>query len=77
MEENPIKDNRIVSDKTFAIRLRSFIRRTEVNDLMSEEEKFYLLKVAEDLIKYQILTATNEEEIKYLKYVKADKLINN
>ena len=65
--KNPIKDNRIVSSKTFAIILKDFINNVKVNDPCSEEEKEYLLHVAEDLLKYQIQTATDEEEINYLK----------
>ena len=67
MIENPIKDNRIVSSKTFAIRFKSFIEDVKVNDLASEEEKEYLLNVSNQLLKYQIQTATEEEEINYLK----------
>lgn len=67
MIENPIKNGRIVSSKTFAIRLKNFISDVEVNDPCSEEEKDYLLRVAEDLLHYQIKTATDEEEINYLK----------
>ena len=65
--KNPIKDNRIVSSKTFAIRLRNFISNVKVNDPCSEEEKEYLLRVAENLLYYQIQTVTDEEEINYLK----------
>lgn len=64
---NPIKDNRIVSSITFAIRFKDFIENTNVNDAMSEEEKEYLIRVADNLINYQIQTATNKEEIDYLK----------
>ena len=67
MIENPIKDNRIVSSKTFAIRFKSFIEDVRVNDPCSEEEKEYLLNVSNQLLKYQIQTATEEEEINYLK----------
>ena len=42
--KNPIKDNRIVNSKTFAIRLRDFISNVKVNDPCSEEEKEYLDK---------------------------------
>jgi hypothetical protein len=63
---NPIKDNRIVSSKTFAIRFRDFIKDVQVNDPASDEEKEYLLNVANQLLKYQIQTVTDEEEIKYL-----------
>ena len=65
--DNPIKDNRIVSDETFAIRFRNFIKETEVSDPCSDDEKDYLLNVANRLLNYQIDTATDEEEIKYLK----------
>ena len=65
--ENPIKDNRIVNDTTFAIRLKSFIDKVDVCDCASEEEKEYLQRVASKLIKYQVETATDEEEVNYLK----------
>ena len=64
---NPIKNNRIVSSKTFAIRLKDFIENTKVNDPCSEEEKEYLLNVSNQLLEYQIQTVTDEEEINYLK----------
>ena len=64
---SPIKDNRIVSNETFAVRFRNFIKDTQVNDACSEEEKEYLLDVANQLLKYQIQTATDESEINYLK----------
>ena len=64
---NPIKDNRIVSDKTFAIRFKNFIKDVHVNDPASDEEKEYLLSVANQLLKYQIQTVTKDSEINYLK----------
>ena len=68
---NPIKDNRLVSDKTFAIRFRNFIKDIQVCDPASDEEKEYLLNVANQLLKYQIQTAIqtaiDESEINYLK----------
>lgn len=64
---NPIKDNRIVDSKTFAIRFRNFIKDVHVNDACSEEEKEYLLEIANQLLEYQIKTATDESEINYLK----------
>ena len=67
---NPIKDNRIINDITFAIRFRDFIRNTNVSDAISEEEKEYLLMVAENLLHYQIETAVDESELKYLKNIK-------
>lgn len=68
--ENPIKNNRIVCDRTFAIRFKNFIERVTVCDQPSEEEQEYLLRVAKMLVKYQAETATNPEEISYLKNIK-------
>ena len=65
--ENPIKDNRIVNDTTFAIRLKMFVEDVQVCDCAGEEEKDYILMVANNLIKYQVKTATDEEEVNYLK----------
>lgn len=65
--ENPIKDNRIVNDTTFAVRLKSFIDKVDVFDCMGEEEKEYLQRVAVKLIKYQVETASDKEEVNYLK----------
>lgn len=65
--ENPIKDSRIVSDTTFALRLKNFIEKVNVCDQPGEEEKDYLLMVAKRLLKYQTETATDEEEVNYLK----------
>ena len=67
---NPIKNNRIVNDKTFAIRLREFIKNTQINDAASDEEKRYLLDIAQSLLDYQIETATDEYDLKYLKNIK-------
>jgi len=64
--ENPIRDNRIVSDKTFAVRFKNFIIDTQVQDACSNDEKEYLLNVADKLLKYQIKTATDKEEIEYI-----------
>ncbi len=68
--KNPIIDNRIVSNQTFAIRFRNFIRDTQVNDAASDEEKCYLLNVAQSLLNYQIETATDESELRYLDNIK-------
>ena len=65
--ENPIIDNRIVNDYTFALRLRNFISKVEVNDLPSEEEKEYLLHIADKLLKYQKLSVMTKSEKEYLK----------
>lgn len=63
----PIIDNRIVSDKTFATRLLNFLKDIQVNDLMGEEELGYLQNVGQKLLKHQIDTCTDSDELKYLK----------
>ena len=65
--QNPIKDNRIVFDRTFAIRLKAFVENVQVCDCAGEEEKEYFQMVANRLVKYQVETATDESEINYLK----------
>lgn len=65
--QNPIKGNRLVNDTTFAIRLKAFVEDVQVCDCAGEEEKDYILMVANKLIKYQVQTATDEEEVNYLK----------
>ena len=37
--DNPIKENRIVKDHTFALRLLSFALDTQCGDACSEDEK--------------------------------------
>lgn len=64
----PIIDGRIVSSKTFALRLLNFLRRTIVCDCPGEEELEYLTSVAQDLLDWQVETATSKEEIEYLEY---------
>ena len=64
--KNPIKDNRIVNDTTFALRLKNFIENVTVCDQPSEEEKDYLLIVADRLLRFQIGTATDSKELAYL-----------
>jgi hypothetical protein len=67
--ENPIKDNRIVSNKTFAVRLLHFIQNVNVSDACSDDEKNMIIDVAEDLLRYQCKTATDKNEIDYLKRI--------
>lgn len=67
--ENPIKDNRIISNPTFAIRLLHFIERIKVNDPASEEEKQMIINITEQLIRYQCKTVTDNDEINYLKRI--------
>lgn len=63
---NPIIDNRIINDKTFALRLVSFINDTIANDCASTEEKRYLLDMAKNLLKYQVVTAKEQSELSYI-----------
>tara|TARA_R110002049_G_C9175744_1_gene562613 strand:- start:11906 stop:12160 length:255 start_codon:yes stop_codon:yes gene_type:complete len=69
--ENPIKDNRIVNDKTFALRFLSFVTDIQCNDAFDETEKESMISYSTSLLKYQIDTATDETEINYLKRCKA------
>ena len=64
--ENPIIGNRIVRDKTFALRLLSFALDTNCNDACSEDEKDSMVSYSTSLLKYQIETATEQDEIDYL-----------
>ena len=66
---NPIQNNRIVNDETFAIRLKHFIEKVDVCDQPGEEEQEYLLAVAGRLLDYQVETATDSDEIDYLKRI--------
>lgn len=66
-KDNPIKSNRIVSDKTFAIRLKSFAEGIHTLDATSEEERQYISSVADSLIAWQKATVRKDsEEAKYL-----------
>ena len=65
--ENPIKENRIVKDKTFALRLLGFALDTNCADACSEDEKESMISYATSLLKYQIKTATDKEEIDQIK----------
>lgn len=64
--ENPIKDNRIVKDKTFALRLLGFALDTNCGDACAEDEKESMISYAASLLKFQIETATEQGEIDYL-----------
>lgn len=68
---NPIIDNRIVSSKTFAVRFKMFLENIPYNWWTAfpyrYEEYNYMLNVAKSLLEYQKETATDENEIDYLK----------
>lgn len=67
---NPIIDNRIVSDITFATRFRSFVYDFLPMDPIQEEEAEYLRMVADKLLLYQRSTVTDQEELDYFKNLK-------
>ena len=68
---NPIIDNRIINDRTFAIRFKQFLEWIPEEWWMSQphyyEEYNYLKCISELLLEYQIKTVTDKEEINYLK----------
>jgi len=63
---NIIRENRIVSDKTFATRLVGFLKDIRVNDQSSQEELEYLRSVSNALLLHQANTCTEKEELNYL-----------
>ena len=71
---NPIINNRIVSSKTFAIRFKQFLEWIPKDWWMSQphyyEEYEYMISIANKLLKYQIQTASEPNEIEYLKRLK-------
>lgn len=60
--KNPIKQNRIVNDKTFARRLVGHLEVTQSNCAIGQEEIDYLLTVAKDLLAYQLETCPENEK---------------
>lgn len=65
--ENPIVDNRIVSDVSFATRFSSFLKGIQVNDPADEEELEYFRMVASKLLIYQMATVSTTDEKNYFK----------
>ena len=59
---NPIKGNRIVSDKTFARRLIGHLEATRSDCTAGQEEVDYLLRVAKSLLSYQLETCPEDEK---------------
>lgn len=68
--KNPILNNRIVNDKTFAKRLVGFLSDIQVADAMSYDELEYLKYVAKKLLDYQLATITDEDEKEYFENLK-------
>jgi len=61
-EDNPIRDNRIVSDRTFAYRLKSHLKDVRAECQMGQEELDYLSGVADRLLEYQKQTMPDDEK---------------
>lgn len=66
-ENEPIIDGRLVSDITFAFRFKHLLEGLRATDPSEEEELDYFLRIADKLLRYQISTATEQNEIDYLK----------
>ncbi len=69
--ENPIKENRIVKDKTFALRFLNFALDANSVNACSEDEIESMISYSTSLLKYQIETATDVHELEYLERCKA------
>jgi hypothetical protein len=67
--KNPIINNRLVKDKTFATRLLHFAESIKVSDACGSDEKDSMISYATNLLTYQIETATDKEEKDYLNRV--------
>ena len=68
--DNPIKGNRIVCDRTFAVRLRNFANSIIACDPACEEEQQYFASVADRLLKWQTKTVRKDsEEYRYLERI--------
>ena len=63
---SPIVNNRLVKYKTFALRLLSLALSLKPTDPCMEDEKESFISYSSTLLKYQIETATEKEEINYL-----------
>jgi len=72
---NPIKDNRIVVDKTFALRFLDFVLKVNCSDACSEDEKESMISYSTDLLEYQIETAVEDHENEYLERCNAESIL--
>ena len=64
--KNPIIEDRLIVDKTFATRLLSFASNVTPLDPSTEEEKLSMISYATRLLAWQCFTAIHQEEIEYL-----------
>ena len=67
--ENPIKENRLVCDYTFATRFLSFANSVTVSDACSADERDSMINYAQKLLIYQCVTVSDKDEQNYLKRV--------
>lgn len=77
--KNPIIENRVVSDITFAVRNLSFLMNLFPNlssQIMMEEYE-YLVSTACKLLKYQIETCTDSEKWYFNNLVKGYKSVHD
>lgn len=74
--KNPIKDNRVIGDITFALRLLSFSTDVIPAGACSEDEKESMMSYATQLLKYQIETCSDENELDYLERCDASKKLD-
>lgn len=70
--KNPIKDNRIVSDFTFAARLKNFLEDIKPMDAIGSEELEYFKHVADLLLEWQLKTCSDQSELDYFKNLGID-----
>lgn len=68
-KQQPILNDRLVSDITFATRLLSFVKDIQVNDPCSADERDYIERVARHLLTHQAETAVDKDELDYLKRI--------
>ncbi len=61
-------------DYTFATRLKSFVSDVQVNDQMGEEEKEYIIRIADKLREEQTENATEQWEKDYLERTEKPKI---
>lgn len=73
--KNPIINNRLVSNKTFALRFLIFALETQCADACSEDEKEAMISHGTKLLKYQIKTAIDKNEIDYLENCNAKEVL--
>ena len=74
--DNPITNNRIGSDKTFALRLLAFSLESRVSNACDEDEIESFISYSTKLLKYQLQTVSDKSEYDYLIRCKAKETLN-